>query len=276
VRLRVLTLNCWNISPPFDERMVLVRGEIERLAPDVIGLQEMIHRRDGFDQAAVVLEGLGYGWVFGAAFRWSEAGGPFHPQHADGDGFGNVVAARWPIVGSALTVLPGEEAGERRSVLATRIATPAGVLPFFTTHLAWKLDHGHVRERQVQAVADVVRAWANEDPLPPVLTGDLNAEPDSNEIRFLCGLAALGGRSIYFQDAWRLGGDGGPGHTWDNRNRYAAISFEPDRRIDYVLVGAPSREDGRGRVEAARLAFTEPAGEVFASDHFGVCADVRL
>jgi hypothetical protein len=32
-----------------------------------------------------------------------------------------------------------------------------------------------------------------------------------------------------------VAGDGGRGFTWDHRNRYAAIAFEPSRRIDYVL-----------------------------------------
>ena len=39
--LRVLTLNCWNISAPFDERMALVREGIERLQPDLIGLHRL-------------------------------------------------------------------------------------------------------------------------------------------------------------------------------------------------------------------------------------------
>ena len=41
----------------------------------------------------------------------------------------------------------------------------------------------------------------------------------------------------------------------------------PDRRIDYILVGAPDVR-GRGVVSTARLVFDEPAGDVFASDHF--------
>src|SRR6185369_17452684 len=101
----------------------------------------------------------------------------------------------------------------------------------------WKLDHGYVRERQAIALAALVRRWAADATLPAVVTGDLNAEPDSAEIRYLSGLQSLAGRSTYLQDAWRIAGGGGPGHTWDNANRYAALSFEPSRRIDYVLVG---------------------------------------
>src|SRR5262245_23633787 len=36
--IRVLTLNCWNVSEPFAPRVSLVRAEIERLRPDLVGL----------------------------------------------------------------------------------------------------------------------------------------------------------------------------------------------------------------------------------------------
>ncbi|HYR95713.1 MAG TPA: endonuclease/exonuclease/phosphatase family protein [Candidatus Binatus sp.] len=273
--LRVMTLNCWNVSEPFDERMRLVRAGIEALRPDAIGLQEIIVRRGGFDQAGVILEGLGYQRVFGPAFRWNETARLLPSDHPDGDAFGNTIASRWPISRTAVHALPGAETDERRSVLAALIETPAGTLPFFTTHLNWKPHDGPVRERQVAAVAEVVREMAREGRLPPILVGDLNAEPDSTEIRFLCGLASIDGRTIHLEDAWRRGGDRGPGFTWDNRNRFAAYSAERDRRIDYILVGPPDR-NGRGAIASAQVAFTEPAGDVFASDHFGVVADVRL
>ncbi len=273
--VRVLTLNCWNVTEPLAARMAIAREEIRALAPDVIGLQEIVVRPDGFDQARLLLDGLGYEYVFGASFRWSGAGDVPASEQLGGDGFGNVVASRWPIRRSETRALPGDETGERRSVLAALVDTPAGTLPFFTTHLSWKLDHGWVRERQVISVAEMVAELVAGAALPPIVVGDLNADPDATEIRFLCGLASLAGRSVYFQDAWRVAGDGGPGFTWDNRNPYAAAGFEPDRRIDYVLVGSPDRL-GRGRIEAARLAFTEPSGDVFASDHFGLLAEVRM
>jgi len=271
--IRVLTLNCWNVSEPFAPRVALVRAEIERLRPDLVGLQEIVARRDGFDQAGMILDDLGYHRVFGAAHRWDESG-TLSADHPGGDALGNVVASRWPVRLSRLEALPGRETGEHRSALGALVETPAGIVPFVTTHLNWRYDHGVVRERQVVALADFVRRVAGTAEFPPIVVGDLNADPDSTEIRFLCGLASLGGRSVYFQDAWRVTHPGDPGFTWDNRNRFAAATFEPDRRIDYVLVGRATA-DGRGRVESAALAFTEPAAGVFPSDHFGLVVDVR-
>jgi endonuclease/exonuclease/phosphatase family metal-dependent hydrolase len=276
--LRVMTLNCWNVSEPFAERMALVRAEIARVAPDVIGFQEIVVRHDGLDQARVVLEGLGYEHVFGPAHRWDRHGRVLAADRADGDAIGNAIASRWPIGRTEVRPLPGEETGERRSIVGALVEAPGGVVPFFATHLNWKLDHGHVRERQVLVVAEFVHAFARQAPagaLPPVLVGDFNAEPDSTEVRFLCGLASLGGRSVYFLDAWRVARPADRGATWDNRNRFAALSFEPDRRIDYVFVGLPDA-GGRGRVDAAALAFDTPTGATYPSDHFGVVADVRI
>ena len=68
----------------------------------------------------------------------------------------------------------------------------------------------------------------------------------------MTGLQSLEGRSTYFYDAWTIAGAGGSGFTWNNRNQYAAIALEPDRRIDYIFVGYPIRlgeEFGIGRIE---------------------------
>lgn len=272
--LRVLTLNCWNVSEPLAERMAMIRDGIEALQPDLIGLQEIVVRRDGFDQGAIILKDLGYECRFGPAFRWNDEG-VLLPLHHDGEAFGNLIASRFPIRRSEVQELPGAETEERRSALTTLVETPWGIVPFVNTHLNWKLHHGAIRERQAVALADIVRARMRDGTLPPIVVGDLNAEPDSTEVRFLCGLTSLDGRSIYFQDAWRVAGDGSPGFTWDNRNHYAAYSFEPCRRIDYILIGLPDLH-GRGWIETVRLAFTRPKGEVFASDHFGLVAEVRV
>ena len=87
--MRVLTLNCWNVTEPFAARMTVLRAALEALAPDVLGLQEIVVREDGFDQARLILEGLGYEHVFGPAFRWTKDSPLLPLDHRGGDGFGN-------------------------------------------------------------------------------------------------------------------------------------------------------------------------------------------
>jgi endonuclease/exonuclease/phosphatase family metal-dependent hydrolase len=264
VPLSVLSLNLWNREGPWDRRRALLRAWIERLDPDLIGLQEVL-RGAAFDQLAALLAGLGREVEFArASDYWAEPG----------LAFGNAVASRWPIRERAVLELPHGLDPERRNALTVTVEAPFGAVGFTCTHLQWRMHHGWVRERQVVSLAEWVLARRPRGGFPPILVGDLNAEPDSAEIRYLCGLQSLEGHSVHFRDAWRMAGDGGPGFTWSNRNDYARAWLEPDRRIDYVLLGYP-QVGGVGSVEHCRVVCDEPQDGVWPSDHFGVYAEIR-
>lgn len=264
-RLRVLTLNIWNRQGPWDARLPLIREGIRALDPDLVGLQEVIWY-EGRSQADAIAEGLGYQVAFGIAH---DIGG--------GVEFGNAVLSRWPIAARDVFPLPTAGTDERRSALLAWIASPHGKVPFFVTHLNWKLHDGATREAQVAALAEIVmrEAPVRIDAPPPILVGDFNAEPEANEIRFLRGLATLGGKSVYFADTFALAGEG-PGVTFDaRRNPYAAVTHEPPRRIDYIFVRGPDQRV-RGKPLAARVVLDEIIGGVTPSDHYGVYAEVSI
>jgi endonuclease/exonuclease/phosphatase family metal-dependent hydrolase len=276
--VRLATLNIWHRLGPWPDRLRLIRREIERLRPAVLGLQEVL--RDGGadgqarDRAAVpvpnqaeeIAEGLGYRVAYG------RAGAAY---------LGNALLSRFPIGQQRTFELPDFGTGEHRSMLYAVVDTPLGALPVFVTHLNWRLDHGFVRLAQVRFILARIDELVpmDGDTLPPVLLGDLNAEPDSDELRFLRGLSVVEGRSTYFADAWIYAGDGTPGTTYDRRNDYARTAREPSRRIDYILVRGPDSAL-RGEPVHTELAFTLPemhAGErVWPSDHFGLYSDVWL
>lgn len=267
--LRVATLNIWNRSGPWKERLKLIRRDLQDLQPAVLGLQEVLRlgqhsEGSSQNQAEEIAEGGGYEIAYGKA---ADFGGGLE--------FGNALLSRYPILESVVVPLPGAESGETRSLLFCRVETPHGQLPVFVTHLNWKLHHGAVRLRQIQFIVDEVmtRAPVDSSKLPPVLMGDFNAEPESDEIRFLRGLATIDGRSVYFSDAWIAGGDDGPGATFDRKNRFAALSHEPPRRIDYIFVRGPDRK-WRGEPMETRLVFTQSENGVWPSDHFGLVTDI--
>jgi len=273
--LSVLTLNLWHDQGPWPERAARVREWIERLNPDLIGFQEVLRGGSGRDMVAELLGRSGYHVAHAPATPFWREDSVYHPGE-----FGNAVASRFPILESRSWELPGRESGETRCLLHALVETPAGRLPFFVTHLNWKLHHGSVRVRQAVAIAERVMDLAPtaSDDLPPVLVGDFNADPDSDEIRFLTGRATIDGRSVYFADAWQFAGDGGPGPTFDGKkNPFAALAHEPPRRIDYVFVRGPDRKL-RGEPVRAEVAFVTPASvdgqAVFPSDHYGVFADL--
>ena len=265
-RLRVLTINVWNRQGPWERRLALLRRNIAALAPDVIGLQEVLHH-DGLgpNQAEEIAAGLGYETRYGGA--WEVGGGLW---------FGNAVLSRFPIAASEVVPLPtaGEEG---RSLLATTIDAPSGALPLFVTHLNWKLHHGAARVRQVVEIAGAVERLAptSAGGFPPILVGDFNAEPASDEIRFLSGYHAVGGKSVYFADCHLVRGEGA-GHTFvPRKNPYAAVTHEPDRRLDYVFVRGPDRRL-RGEPLACRVVLDESDDGVWPSDHFGVLAEISI
>ncbi|HEY5376079.1 MAG TPA: endonuclease/exonuclease/phosphatase family protein [Polyangiaceae bacterium] len=277
--LRVATINVWNKSGPWLSRLPLIRRELERLQPEIVGLQEVLRFRPDAaldlalstsnDQATEIAEGLGFHLAFGTAADWG-----------NGLKFGNAVLSRHKILSEQCLPLPGVESGETRSLLYALCETPHGQLPVFVTHLNWKFHHGSVRQRQVAAIAEHIARLAPIDgtQLPPVLLGDFNAAPDSDEIRFLTGLCALEGKTVYFADAWVFAGEG-PGYTYDRSNDYAVKAREPSRRIDYIFVRGPDRQF-RGEPMHAELAFNavdkNVAERVWPSDHFGLFADLAI
>lgn len=255
--LRVLTLNIWNLSGDWRSRRRAVVEVIEGCTPDVVCLQEVIDDAGG-NQARWLAEALG-GWAMAYAGAGSATGR-----------FGNAIISAAPIEDTASVDLPyvPDPLDIQRSVLHAR----TGGVDVFCTHLSWQLHDAALRERQVRALMAFVRERTAVDAtIGPVVAGDLNAEPDSSAVRYLTGLGSLDGESVYLQDAWRLAGDGGPGHTWSNDNPHAALDQEPDRRLDYVLSGFHG-SSGRGRPVECRVVGDAPIDGVWPSDHYGVLA----
>ena len=136
-------------------------------------------------------------------------------------------------------------------MLKAEIDGPRGTFEVYTTHLNWRYDQSDVRQLQVQALAEMV-GESDGRTYPPIVCGDLNADPIADEIRMLTGRAAVPVPRLVFVDAWDVAGEG-PGYTWSNDNPFAALDLEQNRRIDYVLrrlaqgPGRRARRRRRGR-----------------------------
>jgi endonuclease/exonuclease/phosphatase family metal-dependent hydrolase len=279
-KLRVATLNIWNKSGPWAERLPLIRKQLQELSPDVLGLQEVLRLipdekqppvpAPDNDQASEIAEGLGYNIAYGVAADYS-----------GGLKFGNALLTRYKILDSRTFRLPGGDTGETRSLLYSVLETPWGRLPVFVTHLNWKLHDAAVRVKQAVYAAEriFVLAPVGADFLPPILMGDLNAGPETDEIRYLKGQHVIDGRSVYFADVWDYAEEQGPGYTYARDNAYALTNGEPNRRIDYVFVRGPDKLM-RGQPSNVRRAFDQSVpgaqGTVWASDHYGVVCDLSM
>jgi endonuclease/exonuclease/phosphatase family metal-dependent hydrolase len=211
-------------------------------------------------------------------WAWTPSPAPERWQRRIGDPtmqIGNAILSRWPITEQASQPLPaGDGTDDGRTVLFARVQTPTGPLPFFTTQLTSTIGQSAVRCQQVAALCQFVAAHIDPG-FPPVVTGDLNAEPDADEIRLLGGhKTAPVVPGLVLVDAWSYADPLTPGWTWDRRNPYVAATGEPSARIDYVLVGLPTAS-GAGRVRSVRLIGDRPVHGIWPSDHAGVLAELQ-
>lgn len=262
-RLRVLTWNLWWRFGPFAVRQPAIDATLRALDADVLCLQETWTEADGGGQVARLAETLGFESAFGEGFA------------GDGLTFGNTVLSRWPIIETETRRLPSIDGfDELRVVLRARINGPRGPVDVFTTHLNWRFDQSHIRQLQVRALFEFVAETTADRTFPPVVCGDFNADPRSDEIKTMTGRAAVPVEGLVFQDVWDIAGDG-PGCTWDNANPHAAADLELSRRIDFVFVGWPWGDGGRGYATRAELVGTEAVDGMVPSDHYGVVTELR-
>lgn len=261
---RIATFNIWNRQGPWERRLPLIRDGLAALDADAIALQEVLAFGALPSQADEIAAGLG--WNVYSAPAWHVGGGL---------SFGNAILSPHRLLDAQCLPLPSPPELDTRSVAFARVDAPHGPIPVFATHLTHQLHLCSARCQQVLALVDHVARLAPIGGPPPVVLGDFNATPDSDEIRFLRGLTTLDGRSVYFADCWGVAADGaGPGHTYDRRNAYALRSREPSMRIDYIFVRGPDARL-RGEPVSARLALDQPVDGIWPSDHFAVVAELH-
>jgi endonuclease/exonuclease/phosphatase family metal-dependent hydrolase len=88
------------------------------------------------------------------------------------------------------------------------------------------------------------------------------------------GQKGLESTSACYQDAWESVHAGEPGETFTPPNPLMVDEDWPFRRIDYILVRCGEHGEPTHRIDECQLAFDEPIDGVWASDHFGVVADL--
>ena len=284
-QLRVVQLNVGSLlEPDWEHRRHEIVAWLNELDADVICFEETWEDPRTSNTGGWLVEQLPGSW------HWRFGGDSFAPSLWPDPAlhFGTTIASRWPIDATAYHRLPLAPStnGFVEQIPWELVHVQTAGLDVFATHLAAGPTDSLHRVQQVLAIDEIVRrARGDKDDLvprghrphmPAILCGDFNAEPDCDEIRFLCGLTSLEGRVTFWQDAWRLAGDGAAGLTQDWRiNPIAASMNVHPKRIDYVFVGDPfQRAGGGGRVLDARVVFDVPRTGVVASDHAGLCVDI--
>jgi endonuclease/exonuclease/phosphatase family metal-dependent hydrolase len=216
-RLTVMTFNIEGHATLLkgDEHIEAVAAVIRKYNPDVVGINEA-HRGTWQARFGDHIEQLrlltGYQVAFGRSYTFMRGM------------FGNAVLTRGEIVSTHVHELPGT--GEPRSMLESIIRINGGTIDFYVTHTtAWASLSEATRAEQLKCIQAHVRASTH----PYILTGDLNAPPDSDEVK-----AFLDGNTLQF-----AGNPKEPSHRVMNQ------------RLDYILAdsgwtvrGAQVLDDG--------------------------------
>jgi endonuclease/exonuclease/phosphatase family metal-dependent hydrolase len=261
-QIRVLTLNLWGRKGKWTDRRRVLSDGLRGLSPDLIAFQEAI-----VDDEDQVRDLVGPGWHIA------------HQQARDPEGMGVSVVSRWPLgtiheLDLHLT--------ERTDVfpcvtLAAELDAPAPLGPIlFVNHFpSYQLAYEHERELQAVAAARLIEDLVARRCCHVVLAGDLDADPAATSIRFWTGRQSLDGLSVCYRDAWEGVHPGEPGHTFSPANPRHEPRDWPFLRIDYLLVRC-TEEGPTLDIVACDLAFDTSVGGEWASDHFGVIADLRV
>jgi endonuclease/exonuclease/phosphatase family metal-dependent hydrolase len=282
--MRVLTLNLWGYHfplegpgtgkarpdadppPAWSDRQAALAAGLRALDPDLAAFQEAIVH-DGRDQVTDLL-GPGYHLA--------------HQREREADGSGVSLASRWPItrVHEVDLHLTPRTAGFPCVTLVAEVQAPPPIGPVvFATHKPnFQLALERERELQAVAAAAFLDRLAAERQVPVVVAGDFDATPDAASMRFWLGRQSLGEVSVCYRDAWQHLHPDDPGHTFTPDNPLVAEGtwpLERGRRIDYVLVRCADHGPGLDIVACERV-FEAPVDGVWASDHFGVVADLAV
>ncbi len=269
--LRWCTWNLWAIGPDLGARTDGARAALIEVAPDLCCLQEV--RADAtVDVAAELAEALGLhvgrGRAVGAEW-WSDRVGL--DLRVD-----NVLLSRWPIEELAVVELPCRDGvAERRAATLARVETPDGPVRVASVQLSSSPLDPVVRSEQLITLATALVDHRREDETV-LVAGDLNAEPDSDEVRRFCGhKAAPAVDGFVVLDLWRYADDADPGWTWDRANPHVRATREPSSRIDHLLAG-PTPAGLIPEVRSVDRFACAAVDGVWASDHAGVVAEIEL
>jgi endonuclease/exonuclease/phosphatase family metal-dependent hydrolase len=237
-----------------DERLSIVVEHLRTLDPDIVGLQEASRGGGRGSVAQRLAAELHLHYVYAPAT-------PLLVSWLTNFSEGPAILSRFPIESSK--AYPLSRCGrpfDFRTLLFALVKSPWGRLPVFSAHTSG--DPCQTRE-----VAEI--AAARRMSLPGVLMGDFNAMQGSEA---MAPFAQAG-----FVDAFRSVHPKEPGFTvWQ---RVDASVATVRRRVDYLFIVPGLASEGaavRSAVVLNTPRHLQQGGALWASDHYGVMADIAV
>jgi endonuclease/exonuclease/phosphatase family metal-dependent hydrolase len=261
--VRVLTQNLWGVRGAWKLRRAVLKSGLAQLKPDIVSFQEAIKTTDQ-DTVADLL------------------GPDFHVVYQSApepDGQAAAIASRWPIVATReLDQHVTDRIDSATTTLIAEVGVPPPIGPvLIVNHLpCWQLAFEHERELQAKAAGMLIEELIGERNLHVIVAGDLTDPPDSASVRFWTGRQSLFGASVCYRDAWESKHPEIEGATYTPENPILADPDWPFRRLDYILVRCGLHWGPTLGIKSCEVVFDKAVDGVWASDHFGVMADLEL
>lgn len=261
VRVKVMTINLRNDSDEWKRRFPLIAAEIDRLEPDIIGLQEIEIADDAAEHLNDLLAARGH-----AKYNLFQKRKPGIRGFFTGEGVG--IMSRWPIVEKHHEDLP-----EMRVSVLARIKHPSGgFIDMTNTHLHHMggAEADGIRLEEAKQTIDLVDR--NDDCWPTFLTGDMNTTESSQALKQFV--------SAGFVDSYRKV-HGAETATTGNTSpivlREGAFTQNPRKRIDFVYGRSAGGRTVKPVESVVGLRNHDGKG-FYPSDHLGVMTtfDVKL
>lgn len=238
--LRLVTFNIWHNLGDWTARRPLLIAALKAQDADVIALQEVLEDANvGLEnQARMLARELG---GYHVAFVSTDPEGK--PRR-----YGNALLTRLPVLAEDSIKL--EPLDDFRTALRLRVSVQGRPVDVVVTHLAWQLDAGPVRARQISSLL----SWLPQEGVPLIVMGDFNATQDDPGLATMTGprfLSALPRGSV--------------------ATTLNPAKSHPNRVIDHIFV----ESEFFAPVEAHIFGAAPINGE-YPSDHFGVATTVQL
>jgi endonuclease/exonuclease/phosphatase family metal-dependent hydrolase len=263
-RARVMTWNVWwRFGPRWRDRQPGLLHTLRAVDADVVAMQE-VWGTAGTTQAHEFADQLGLHAGF-AAPALPPPPVPAESEDHEGVATGIGLLSRWPITNLRQVEMPARHRTPAPVAMVAILDHPAGALSVVVACLEWEPAYNDDRVAQAHALVDLATDPALDGPLPVVVTGDLNAAPDSPVLRPLHDVLV---------DAWTAGGGDPAAVTIPASHPSAPLEAEEliDQRIDHVFF-RPGQPRLRVVVESATLAGSAVDG-LYPSDHRAVVCDL--
>jgi endonuclease/exonuclease/phosphatase family metal-dependent hydrolase len=262
--VRVTTWNVWwRFGPRWRDRQPGLVHTLREVDSDVVALQEAWGTAET-TQAHEFAGQLGLHAAF-AAPALPPPPVPVESEDQAGVQMGIGLLSRWPIRDVKQVAMPARHRTPAPVAMVAALEHPVGALHVVVACLEWEPAYNDDRIAQAHALVDLATDPALDGPLPVIVTGDLNAAPDSPVLRPLHDALV---------DAWTAGSGDPEAITIPSSHPSAPVEAEEliDRRIDHIFL-RPGQPRQRLAVESATLAGAAVDG-LYPSDHRAVVCDV--